>query len=245
MRKTIVIVSIFLVLVSCGKMMTRYQIKTYNALFMVWHYTNGKKDVQFIPMAHLNKPEKFARIRQIADSLRSQGYVIYYESVELENPSDSLRNETIQRKFRRVIGIVPGDYSDKNNKSYRALALEGYVMQTMTNTGCDRKRDKKVDLSMDSLVALYEKERGEIKLTQCDWNTPYTEKYRCHRLKVKDQKFMALTLRNRYLSYFLTHSKDKKIVVMYGAEHEKFLEDDLKKEDPNWKMVHNSPSIRW
>lgn len=245
MRTKIFVIVVVSLLISCGKMVTGFIVNNYNGTFMVWHYTNGTKDVQFIPMSHMNKPEKFARIKQIADSLRSKGYVIYYESVSLESPNNKYHNDTIQRKFRKVVGIIPGDYSDKDNDSYNSYAIKGFIMQTATNTGLDRTRDIHSDLSMDTLIQLYEKERGKIMLKDCDWSTPLSDKYNCQKLNINDQKFILLTLRNRYLAHFVTHSKDKKIVIMYGAEHHKNFEDDLKKIDSNWQMIHNTPSIRW
>ncbi|AWA29107.1 hypothetical protein HYN48_02840 [Flavobacterium magnum] len=245
MRKITLSMLIISVLTSCGKMATKFMVNNYNGTFMVWHYTNGIKDVQFIPMSHINKSEKFDRIKQITDSLRENGYVVYYENVKLKNSEDFAHNDTVSRKFRKIVGIVPGDYSDKTQDAYKNLALKGYVMQTATNTGIDSKRDIQADLSVDTLVSMYEKQRGRIVLEGCDWSTSFSDRYNCHKLNISDQQFMVVTLRNRHLANFVTRSKHKKIAIMYGAEHQKNFENDLKKFDANWHFVHNNPLIRW
>ncbi|AWI24919.1 hypothetical protein HYN49_02860 [Flavobacterium pallidum] len=225
--------------------MTKVVINNYNATFMVWHFRDGEKDVRFIPMAHVNKPEKFARIKTLVDSFRMKGYAIYYEGVEMSKSIDSTRRDSILRKFRTIIGMVPNNYADKNNKSTKQFAVKGFIGQTAQNTGVDKVTDINADLHIDELVSIFEKKNGNIKLSECDWQTKLNDKYRCRKIDRKKMDGLVLHYRNEHLSRLVAIAPEKKIVILYGAMHEKNFEEYLQKYNPNWERVREGSNIRW
>lgn len=237
MRKTIFILSLILLACSCGKAITKMGINLHNGSTMVSRYTNGEKELLFFPMIHLNKPEVYQKIKTKVDSLRMAGYAIYYEGIDFKKKLDSLERDKMYRKFKTVTGVIPFDYYDKRNKQAKSLAIKGYVMQSTDNVGINVKTDLRADLGLDSLIYLYEKEKGEIKLSECQLKMKLLEKYNCAKVDKNNSSFIIMTLRNRYLSHLATHSKDKKMLVLYGALHGVNLEQFLQQQDSAWKRV--------
>jgi hypothetical protein len=237
MRKTIFILCLILVASSCGKAITKMGIRFHNSSTLVSRYTNGDKELLFFPMIHLNKPEVYKKIKSKVDSLRLEGYAIYYEGIDFKKQLDSLEKDKMYRKLKSVIGIIPFDYYDKRNKQDKSLSIKGYVIQSTDNIGINVKTDLRADLGLDSLIYLYEKEKGEIKLSECQLKMKLLEKYKCAKVDKNNSSFLVLTLRNRYLSYLATHSKDKKILVLYGALHGVNFEKFLQQQDAAWKQV--------
>ena len=240
MKKSIFILFVIVITCSCGKSLTKLGIRLHNGSSLVSRYTNGDKELLFFPMIHLNKPEIYKKVKSKVDSLRKEGYAIYYEGIDFKKKLDSLERDKMYRKFKTVTGIIPFDYYDKRNKQFPTLALKGYVMQTTENIGINVKTDLRADLPLDSLIYLYEKEKGEIKLNECQLKMKLLEKYKCAKVDIANSKFIIMTLRNRYLTHVATYSKDKKILVLYGGLHNRNLERDLQQHDSTWKSVPNT-----
>lgn len=236
MRKLLSIGLLCLLLASCGRMMVKAALLTFKHP-TPHYYTNGDKTVVFIPMIHLNKKEFYDEVKQLNDSLREQGYVFVYESVAASKSLDSVTLDTYKRKFRRVVGFNLTSYTDKNNDAMKRYRVKGAISQTMSNTGLSLDTDIKGDVSMDSLVRRYEKEKGEIVLYDYDRETPLNKKYKGKRLPSSEKEYLLMTVRNQALADKITALPEKKIVVLYGALHRKGMYADLKKIDPKWNEV--------
>lgn|GEM_PF-7074251 len=71
--------------ISLGTKIAKRQINRitkYNAF-----YTYFEKDDQklfFVPMIHVNKPEFYEKRKSTIDSLRNEGYIFFYEGIQLE-----------------------------------------------------------------------------------------------------------------------------------------------------------------
>ncbi|AWA29109.1 hypothetical protein HYN48_02850 [Flavobacterium magnum] len=226
-------------------MMTRMVVSNYNATFLVWHFSDGEKDVQFVPMCHVNRPERFARIKTIVDSFRTKGYTVYYEGVSMSESIDSVQKDLALRKFRTIIGLVPNHYADPNNKSTQQFAVKGYVSQTDENVGVHKATDINADLPINVLVGLYEKEKGEIILSECDWKTRLDEKYHCRKTDSDAIETLVLQQRNEHLAGLVANAPQTKIVILYGARHERGFESYLQKHNPKWERVRDTHLIRW
>lgn len=236
MRKLLSIGLLCFLVASCGRMMVKAALLTFKHP-TPHYYTNGDKTVVFIPMIHLNKKEFYDEVKQLNDSLRKQGYVFVYESVAASKSLDSLTLDTYKRKFRRVVGFNLTSYTDKNNDAMKRYRVKGAISQTMSNTGLSLDTDIKGDVSMDSLVRRYEKEKGEIILYDYDRTTPLNKKYKGKRLPSSEKEYLLMTVRNEALANKITTLQEKKIVVLYGALHRKGMYEDLKKLDPKWNEV--------
>lgn len=231
MKKLLLLLGLLLV-VSC-KMVNKAVINHLSKSFVIDSYSNGTKEVVYLPMVHLGKPEFYQKVKKSLDSLRSLDYVIYYESVAPEKNLDSLKKIEVWKKFRKVTGL----YIDYSNKElFRSFDIEGYVMQSAENTGIDVNRDIHADVPLNKLIAIYEKEKGEILLSDYDIKTPLNEKYKTRKVNKQDRAFLIDSLRNRNLFKMVNESKAKKIAVVYGKLHKYPLFTKLKQQDSLWRI---------
>nr|WP_322624038.1 hypothetical protein [uncultured Flavobacterium sp.] len=233
MKKIATLLFISILFVSCGSMLTGLALKFYQHP-TPHYYTNGDKQLIFMPMIHLNKPEFYDEVKHYVDSLRNDGYVFVYESVKMSKGLDSIQEDIYRRKFRRVVGFNLTSYTDKNNENMKRYRVKGAIGQTMANTGLDKEKDILGDIGMDSLVRIYEKEKGEILLDDYDLKTPLNKKYKGDKLSKSDKNYLILTVRNKVLTDKIASLPDKKIVVLYGALHRSGFTDNLKKDDAKW-----------
>ncbi len=108
-----------------------------------------------------------------------------------------------------------------------AFKNEKYVFQTDSLLGL-KTTDKTVDLTYNEIIRLHEEKYSEVKLTKCDWETGLMEKYKCRDGNSYKKSFYAVDIaRTEHLRDFLLKSQLKKIAVVYGAGHFKFLYPDL------------------
>ena len=86
---------------------------------------NGRK-VFILKMIHINKPEFYQKVKQTIDSLRADGYVVFYEGVGDAKNGDEL----YERKFRRITHYSLMSYNDEANEvDNKKFGIKGYVYQ--------------------------------------------------------------------------------------------------------------------
>lgn len=243
MKKILALLLIVFAFASCGRTLTGLALKFYKHPTL-HYYTNGDKQLIFMPMIHLNKPEFYDEVKHYVDSLRNDGYVFVYESVKPSKDLDSVQADMYRRKFRHVVGFDLTSYTDKNNENMKRYRVKGAISQTMKNTGLDREKDILGDIGMDSLVRIYEKERGEIVLNDYDLKTPLNKKYKGDKLPKSDKDYLIITVRNKVLTDKIASLPDKKIVVLYGALHRSGFSANLKKDDANWYETGKSSYLK-
>lgn len=194
----------------------------------VYENEDGKR-VVYIGMTHLGKDGYYKSVKTRVDSLRAEGYLVFYESV------DSSSNDTILRKFKKVTGVYLTDYKDVDNKSMNLPKdLSKYEAQA-NNLGLNYSKDIHADYSLDSLVYVYEKEYQPIVLTDCDWETPLKAKYKC-KDTVKHSRFtMVYTLREKKIARLVKEHKDQDILIVYGYGHRFWIDGDLR--DLDYKLI--------
>ncbi|WLD23161.1 hypothetical protein NU10_10640 [Flavobacterium dauae] len=208
------------------------RITKYNAF-----YTYFEKDDQklfFVPMIHVNKPEFYEKRKSTIDSLRNEGYIFFYEGIQLELESKE-ETELYAKKFRKITHETLLNYYDETNEEDRSYKIEGYVFQNDVDYGLDLDKDINCDLSTKDLVQLYEEKFGKVILTDCDWGTPIGKKYKCSKKDKKGYDYMISTLRNEHLFNEIKNSKAKKIAVVYGMVHTNVVALMLKHAE--WKYV--------
>lgn len=197
------------------------------------------REIVMIGMIHLERPEFFEEIRLYLDSIkREDGYVVFYEKVGREG-IDSMRLDTLLRKFRRVVGI------DLRVRDENLMSQKKFVMQSLSRLGLTTNRDIRVDMTWDEMITEYEKRYEEIVLTDYDWQTPLTEKYK--RRKSGKQEYssypMLHTIRNEYIFEKMEQSPHQKIALIYGKWHWWFIYPKL--EDAGYRIVEGKPYRSW
>lgn len=182
------------------------------------------KDIVIIGTHHVGSPRYYSDVRRRLDSLRSAGYVVFFEGVGTPASMDSLSRDTLERKMRRVLGAYVGpSYADRSNKSTRRYAKR-YVAQTMDILGLDWDSPDCImaDLTMSELIRRFEMDKGGIALTDYDWETPLKSKYKRRKSgdkKYYDRGYMIHSLREHCVIRQVYASDSSRIVLLYGFTH--------------------------
>lgn len=221
-----------IIVVSC-KMVNKALINHTTNNFKINNYSNGDKEIAYLPMIHIAKPEFYDKVKFSVDSLRSVGYVVFFESIAPHKDIDSISIKELDMKLRKVVGFTP-DYI--GNEQFGSYNIKGFVSQTAKNTGVNLSIDVRADLPLDELIAQYEKEKGTILLSDYDLKTPLGKKYK-GKVDKENYNFLIDTLRNNYLFKTVSESKAKKIAIVYGKGHMYALFDNLEKQDSLWRYV--------
>lgn len=222
MKKTFL--SIFFVLVcltSCTSLSLAYlgaNRKTVN--LSVYHNHADVRTIVFVPMVHIGKPAFYEDVSKKLDSLRHEGYVVFYEGVGFDADKYSPEElDTLKRKIRKYFGFnfTKSGYGDAHNPNLpKAFFNDKYVAQTKLNIGI-KSEDINVDIPLDSLIEMFEKKEGEIQLTPCDFNTPFTAEYDCETVDV--WSYTISTYRDDFIGKKTIDSPHDKIALVYGKNH--------------------------
>ena len=192
-----------------------------------------EKEIFLLGMMHLGQPEYYADARRILDSLRNEGYVVFFEGVGKWPPDmDSISRDTIQRKFRKVARAHITHYQDGDNQSMTQYRNKKYVPQTLGILGLYRDSAWCVhaDLNYPEMIARYEEDRGEIPLNSYDWNTPLLEKYKWRKGWGEEnysRYYLLRNVRDEFIVDSMMRSAYPKIVGVYGFGHLDGMEQRL------------------
>lgn len=192
-----------------------------------YRHPKNDKTVVFVPMIHIAKPTFYKDVKKKLDSLRAEGFVVFYESVSYDRKKyGSKELDTLDRKIRKMLGIYFSSYKDSTNASLpKAFFNDKYVLQSRSRTGIGPP-DINVDLPLDTLLKMYEEKYGEIKLAPCDFTTPLKADYDC---KTLNSEYVLHTARDEYIVQHVRQSAYKKIVLVYGKAHFRFIGKALRK----------------
>ncbi len=142
-------------------------------------YESEDKQVVYLPMVHVGRGDYFPEVKKFVDSMRNNGFHVFYEGIYLREDITEEDWDIYIRKFRREMGHAPTDsYADPDNKSLPRW-LKKYEGQTLENTGINPETDTNIDFELTELIDTYEEKYKEIQLTDCDFETPLLEKYKC------------------------------------------------------------------
>lgn len=212
------------------------------------YITNGDKKLIFFPIHHVGKKEFYSDVKNKIDSLRLQGFEVYYELVQLGNIRDSLQRDTIYLKARKITGI---DFATANqNKGYidtinntilgeknKFILKYNLVNQTRDIIPTfDSLRVKNVDGNFVNLLQATEDKFGKITLEKYDFETKFGEKYKVKENK-EMKKFFVEEYRNDLITKSILNDKHNKIILVYGKAHFEGFLKNLKLADPNFKEV--------
>lgn len=188
-------------------------------------HTNDNRIVVFVPMVHLGKPDYYKSAKTLIDSLRKEDFVVFYEGIAIQKEIDSTSLDTINRKLRKFLGFhLSRNYKDSTNLSLpKAYRNNDYVMQDYKVMGVKMNEDFRVDLPKDEIIKGYEDEVKPIILTDCDLETPLKAKYKCKDTTEYSSHFILQTLRNKHIIKETLALDKKKIIMVYGKAHWKFI----------------------
>ena len=194
-------------------------------------YTDGVKTVEFIEMVHIGKPLFYENVKQKVKECKEKGFVLFYEYVNAEHATDLEK-----RKIRKMIGFLPSkdgyQYMLKNQ-----LESGKYVFQDNKSfLNLSNADDYNIDVTYEELLQAFENKYGKIILTKNDYDTPLPYMIED---KIPMRKTMSIILdyRNTHLAKEVNNAKHQKIVILYGALHNKGFYKELKKLNPLWKRV--------
>lgn len=206
-------------------------------------YSNGTKTVAYIPMKHIGPMEFYANVKRRVDSLQKEGYIVFMESVRVTDSLTTEQKDTLKRKVRRLMGVTlgKGGYLDTINRKLMGRKFsnkKGLVNQPKyTKLGVDTTTGRIVDVPMNVMIREYEKKYGKIMLDECDFSTPFGDKYACGHESRSQANNLILDYRNRHLADAIIAEKHNKIAVLYGAAHEKGLLALLRVSEPLWYLA--------
>ena len=211
---------------SCGKMMLNLVSKTsIDSQVKTLRNQEDDRTLVFLPMVHLGKPGYYKSAKTIIDSLRKEDFIVFYEGIGIQRQIDSASLDTVNRKLRKLLGFhLSKSYKDSTNLSYpKAITDNNYIMQDYILMGIDMAENKRVDLPKDEIIRRYEEEVKPIILTSCDLETPLKAKYKC-KDQINHNTFYAIQIvRNKHIINEVLESEEKKIIMVYGKAHWKFL----------------------
>lgn len=226
------ILSILLVTVfcsiSCQRLAYVFVIKGRTGLNNIskFEHTESGKKITFIGMSHVETVQYYADVKNYLDSLRDDGYAIFFEGVTLgPNPnsaSDSIATDIVLRKYRRLMGrSIAGAHVGFESVADNSGEKPGrLVQQTFERIGVCIEKDHLCDLTVPEIINGYELEYGEILLTDCDWDTPLREKkYKCRTEQKFRKDYAELILREDHIAKSVIASEYEKIVMVYGNFH--------------------------
>ncbi|AGC78094.1 hypothetical protein LX97_03178 [Nonlabens dokdonensis] len=207
--------------------------------------SNKKKNLAFIGMHHIGRPEFYNDVAKKTDSLQQLGYVVFYEATKKDLLNDSLSNDIYERKARKITGISNFKYYDTVNNiiggrlkykgDYKLINQPSYLEMKV-----NMKTAKNADVIFNSLIDNFEQKYGVVELSDCDKNTTVDSKeYNCDKIdKELADRFseeFIVDFRNKNLAKEISDSEEKNILVIYGKNHLVGLMLELQKNDVNWK----------
>ena len=212
------------------------------------YITNGEKKLVFFPMHHIGKREFYDDVKYKLDSFIKEGYVVYYEGVKPSTTTDSLQNDSIYRKARKISGAnfaslkANGGYIDTINKTFLGKKSNYVVKHNLINqpkyliSTVDTLRYKKIDAGIVELISASENKFGPVTLNSYDFETSFNDKYKVKRDK-NMKKYFLEEYRNAIIASSIINDPNKKILLLYGKLHFKGILENLQAVDKNYKQV--------
>lgn len=182
-------------------------------------HQNQESTIVFMPVVHVGKAAYYNSFQPIVDSLRDQGYQIYVESTAYQEELSEVDKLMYNKKFRKFTGYHT-THASENESLPKEFKMKNYMLQDYAMMGINKSNgDDILDLPKNKLIDKYESEFGEIKLSECDRNTPLNDKYACDSEYKKHLHILTNQYRDEYIVQQLLHKKEKKVVLIYGKQH--------------------------
>lgn len=171
------------------------------------------KEIVLIPLMPSNNKKVMEQIPAFVDSLRKEGYAIYYPSLQFNFKEDSLVVDSLQRKYRKVA---------QSNYDMRYLYSMAYGAKFRANSteklGVNDSTDFLVDWYMNDLVRALEARAGKIVLDSCDWNTSLFDEYKCKKGREGAALAIELYMREEAMFHQVLTLPQKKAAVLFEMQ---------------------------
>lgn len=182
-RFKVLIPVILFSIISCISIPKAYVNKMNKQLdkkMVIFINSEAKKQVVYVPFIGLGSEEYFEKLKDRILKLKSGGYEVYYSAKIL--PDDELTQEEKDiylRKYRKVGGLRPQNQKVLQNQYFKMDTPNGEysTLKDIASIGIDSEEDISVSLTINHLIDLYESEKGEIILTECDFSIPLDAQY--------------------------------------------------------------------
>jgi hypothetical protein len=208
--------------------------------------SNGNKQILFVGMHHVGRQEFYTDVKRIADSLQKLNYTIIYESAASNYADNSKEADTLNRKFRKLMGLAIGGtkgyYDTTTNLIGGILKYKGkyrLVNQYKNWYLMDTSYAKRVDLPLENLINYYEQNYKSIPIDSCDYATPFTAAYSCKSMGLLTannfKNDIILDYRNKHIASFIHKHSNTKFLIIYGKLHFKGIVEELQELDRKWK----------
>ena len=223
----------FLTTISCAN----HKFKKSGALktkSKIENIKSKEKEILFIPMEkyHIGRIEYYEDLRNKIDSLQKLNYTVFYEGVTLEDKKkDSTTNKISLLKFRKIVDFFPlrnkGNLDIANNIIRGKFKYKGkhklLNQPKYKQLKIDSLNSLRADVSIAEMIINFEENYEEIRLGSCDYETNFTEIYKCKKskrsLRKKFRQKSIVDFRNKYLAEKINSSIKNKILVVYGGAH--------------------------
>jgi len=212
--------------VSCKSLITNYLIGKADIYKDLKVLENHKgQTIVFFPMVHVGKESYYKDCKTIIDSLRNDGFKIFYENIAFKDELDSLTELEYNKKVRAILGFNSSMNSD-NESLPKIYSKKNYILQDYALMGISQN-DTNLDLDKKAIIDSIEKKYGKIQLTECDINTSLDDEYDCN----SDYDKYAFEFKNKFRDSYISNEvlklKEDKIVLIYGKMHWYFVYPDL------------------
>lgn len=185
------------------------------------------KEILFLNMVHLGTREYYGDVTKKIDSLQRGVYYVFYEGLYLSKNDRVIKvNDSINYlKFRKVMGLYPlVEYSKMKPFSDYISKYDLIDQPDYTDLAINPKNSVGVDLPMTVLISEFEKEKGPIELTQCDFDQKLgSGSYNCSKVDSNLQKYfledIVINKRNENIVKNIKQSTKSKILIVYGKKH--------------------------
>ncbi len=248
--KKIIIILTLLLCVSCVSLIMKSEFKRYGFYeekCEITYLSNNIKEVAFIEMHHIGRKEFYDDVATKIDSLKKQGYSVFYEGIETEPDTDSLQADAYNRKLRKLIGATVGEYLDTLNNTYlgKYKISNKYKMMMQpaaSELNIDTIQALRADISFKTLVNEFENKYSKIELDSCDLKTSlFSKTYSCELVKKSQRTAFfdetVLGLRDRNLAKKVMEYQGDKIVIVFGSLHVSGMMIELTKADSGWHYL--------
>ncbi len=211
--------------------------KSYKVLSLMYSkeatfddFSNGEKDIRFVNMVHLSTPDFYADVIEKVKFAKQNDYVLFYEYIDFDIATDLEK-----RKIRKMTGFIPSPAGYQ--KLLESSKTDDLVIQDNNEfLNLLNQKDYRVDITPSEIIEKYETKFGKIILTEEDKNTPIEETMKVS-LSEKQVHSIILDYRNEYLAEKVEASDFSKILILYGAAHNKGFFKELKRLNPKWETI--------
>lgn len=216
MRKSIIISFIFILFLSCKSLILNL-ITPNDVKKSLKVMKRENQTIVYLPMVHLGKQNYFDQVKVVIDSLKKEGFTVFYEQISIDKKQTKDSLDIKIRKLRKLMGLnIVGGYNNEENKSLpKAFKAKKYISQNNFDLGID-SLDIIADVTLSELIIAHENKKGKISLSDCDMNTGLNEKYKCQKIS---NYYAIHTFRDSIASKIVLEANKKKSLIIFGKNH--------------------------